>query len=78
MTFLNSLNVSRFVFLTRPHNNHSILYVKSQPICGPLGPNFDGFCANNTTKTKSGTYDSHFLTEMQNILATNLGGQVLS
>ncbi len=31
-------------------------YVKSQPICGPLGPNFDGFCANNTTKTKSGTF----------------------
>ncbi len=26
-------------------------YVKSQPI-SPLGPNFDGFCANNTTKRK--------------------------
>ncbi len=25
-------------------------YVKSQPICGPLVPYFDGFCANNTTK----------------------------
>ena len=31
--------------------------VKSQPICGPLGPNFDGFCANNTTKTKIGTFN---------------------
>ena len=28
--------------------------MKSQPICGPLGPNFGGFCANNTTKTKVG------------------------
>ncbi len=27
-------------------------YMKSQPICGPFGHNFDGFCANNTTKTK--------------------------
>ena len=25
--------------------------MKSQPIYGPLGPNFDGFCANNNTKT---------------------------
>ncbi len=31
---------------------HYDLFVKSQPICGPLGPNFDGFCANNTTKKK--------------------------
>ncbi len=28
------------------------LHVKSQPICGPLGPNLDGFCVNNSTKTK--------------------------
>ena len=32
------------------------LFVKSQPICGPLGPKFDGSCANNGTKTKSGTF----------------------
>ncbi len=31
-------------------------YVKSQPICGPFGPNLDGFCANNTTKTKIGEF----------------------
>ncbi len=30
--------------------------VTSQPICGPLGPNFDGFCRNNTTKMRSGTF----------------------
>ena len=33
-----------------------MLFVKSQPICGPLGPNFDGFCANNTTKMKVGVF----------------------
>ncbi len=32
------------------------IFVKSQPICGPLGPKFDGSCANNDTKTKSGTF----------------------
>ena len=30
--------------------------VKSQPICGPLGPKLDGSYANNGTKTKSGTF----------------------
>ena len=30
--------------------------MRSQPICGPLGPNFDGSCANNTTKMKIGTF----------------------
>ncbi len=30
--------------------------MKSQPICGPLGPKSDGSCANNGRKTKSGTF----------------------
>ncbi len=34
----------------------TVTNVKSQPICGPFGPNFDGFCANNTTKTKIGAF----------------------
>ncbi len=31
-------------------------FVKSQQICGPLGPKFDGFCAYNTIKMKSGMF----------------------
>ncbi len=37
-------------------NNICVSNVKAQSICGPLGPNFDGFCANNTTKTKIGVF----------------------
>ncbi len=57
---LNSLinaeyNFLKRVFTTTERNSDSII-VKSQPICGPLGPNFGGFCANNTTKTKVATF----------------------
>ena len=50
--------------------------VKSQPICGPLGPNFDGFCANNTTKRKIGALPNVPLFVFVSLLAqepSNLG-----
>ena len=42
--------------------------MKSQPKCGPLGPNFDGFCGNNTTIGLS----ANLLSNIQTLINENL------